>query len=276
MCGATQQQQQISDEQQQFYQKLSQEYDTIFGQNQAITQALTSAFMPILQAGPSQTGFSQSQDTALRTQNTETVATDYAQAQRATAQILAAKGGGNTMLPSSVTSNILAQNANAAAATRAQGENAITQANYQQGYQNWNTAANVLGSTANLINPNSYSGSATDAGKAAGTTANQIAEANFAPWGAAAGALGAIGGAAVNKIPKFPCWIAAEIYGGWEEPRTVIIRRWMMENHADHWLVNLYIRTGERVAALVRKHRPVRWVFTRIFEHLLRQATGGA
>jgi len=198
MCGPTEQQNQISDEQQQFYKTLSDEYSTIFGQNQAITSALTSAFMPILQAGPSQTGFSPSQETAMRTQNTQNVATDYAQAQRATAQILAAKGGGNTMLPSSVTSNILAGNANAAAAQRAQGENTITQANYAQGYQNWNTAANVLGSTAGLLNPNAYSGQATSAGQQASNTANQIAQENFAPWGAAVGALGSVGGAMVT------------------------------------------------------------------------------
>lgn len=198
MCGSTPQQTQISDEQQQFYQTLSQQYSQIFGQSQGITSALTSAFTPILNAGPSQTGFSPSEENALRTQNTENVATDYAQAQKATAQVLAARGGGNTMLPSSVTSNILAQNTNTAAATRAQGENTITQANYQQGYQNWNTAANVLGSTAGLLNPNAYSGQATGAGTAAASTANQIAQDAFAPWGAALGALSSIGGQAVS------------------------------------------------------------------------------
>lgn len=198
MCGASSQQTDISDEQQQFYTTLSNEYSSIFGQSQAITSALTSAFTPILQAGPSQTGFSPSEETALQTQNTQNVATDYAQAQKATAQVLAARGGGNTMLPSSVTANILAGNANAAAATRAQGQNTITQANYAQGYQNWNTAANVLGSTAGLLNPNAYSSSATSAGQQAANTANQIAQANFAPWGAAIGALGSVGGAAVS------------------------------------------------------------------------------
>ena len=284
MCGATQQQTDISNEQQQFYKTLSDQYSTIFGQSQAITGALTSAFMPILQAGPSQTGFSASEENALRTQNTQNVATDYAQAQRATAQILAAKGGGNTMLPSSVTSNILANNANAAAATRATGENAITQANYAQGYQNWNTAANALGSTAGLINPNSYSGSATTAGNSAANTANQISQANFAPWGALAGAAGSVLGGAVSggmsnlgKGVGFfgqnaPCWIAAEIYGGWDEPRTVLVRQWLLKNFTGHWLLNLYARYGERVAAMVRKYKPVRWFFTRIFNGFLRQA----
>ena len=270
MCGSTPGQQEVSDEQNAFYKQLTDQYATVFGQNQAITGALTSAFTPILQAGPSQTGFSQSQENAMRTQNTETVATDYAQAQRATAQILAAKGGGNTFLPSSTTANILAGNANAAAATRAQGENQITQQNYAQGYQNWNTAANVLGSTAGILNPTSYSGAANTGGSAASTSAAAVAASNFAPWGAALGALGAVGAGAVTKIP---CWIAAEIYGGWYDPRTVLIRHWLTENFTGHWLLNLYIRFGERVAAMVRKNRPVRWFFTRIFNQFLRQAS---
>jgi hypothetical protein len=198
MCGSNKNQQDITDEQSAFYKQMTDQYATIFGESQAITGALTSAFTPILQAGPSQQGFSQAQDTAMRTQNTETVATDYAQAQRATAQALAAKGGGNTFLPSSTTANILAGNANAAAATRAQGENEITRENYAQGYQNWNTAASVLSSTAGLLSPTSFAGATTGAGSAADTSANALAASSFAPWGAALGALGSVGGMAAG------------------------------------------------------------------------------
>jgi hypothetical protein len=199
MCGgATDQQKEITDEQQQFYQQLADEYGTVFPQSQAITGALTQAFLPILEAGPSQTGFSPSQETAMRTQNTENVGTNYAQAQRATAQILAARGGGNTFLPSSVSSNILAENTNAAAAARSQGENSITQANYAQGYQNWNTASNVLAGTAGLLSPTSFASTATNAGSAAATGAGNIAAAANSPWNAAFGALGTIGGLATS------------------------------------------------------------------------------
>jgi hypothetical protein len=195
MCGSNDQQKQITDEQQQFYKTLTDQYSTIFGQNQAITGALTQAFTPILQAGPSQQGFAPAVDTSLRTQNAENVGTNYAAAQRATAQILAARGGGNTLLPSSVDANLIAQNANQAAAQRAAGENQITQANYAQGYQNWQSAAGVLGSTAGLLNPTSYSGQATGAGKEASTSAAAMAAAANSPWNAAFGALGAVGGA---------------------------------------------------------------------------------
>jgi len=198
MCGATQQQKDITDEQQAFYKQLTDQYATVFGQNQAITGALTSAFTPILNAGPSQTGFSAAERQSLETQNAENVGTDYAQAQKATAQILASRGGGNTFLPSSVDQNLLAQNTVAAASQRAAGQNQIAQADYTQGYQNWQTAANVLGSTAGLLNPTGYAGVATGAGSAASTSATQVAQSAFAPWGAAFGALGAVGGAAAS------------------------------------------------------------------------------
>ena len=204
MCGSTAGQTQVSDEENQFYQNLTQQYSTIFGQSQAITGALTNTFMPILQAGPSQTGFSPGETNALETQNTENVATNYAQAQKATAQILAAQGGGNTLLPSSVNANILAQNANAAAQQRAAGQNTITQANYAQGYQNWGQAASVLGQTAGLVSPTAFGGMTTGAGSSAMTGATDVANAANSPWNAAFGALGSAaglaGGAAINKF----------------------------------------------------------------------------
>lgn len=200
MCGPSQQEQQLTDEQSQFYQTLTNEYSTMFGENQSIVNALTAAYTPILNAGPSQTGYSPSEVTALQTQNTENVATDYAQAQKATAQQLAALGGGNAYLPSSVTANLMAQTANQAAAQRAQGQTNITLQNYQQGYKNWQQAATVLGGTVgSLTNPVNYAGQATSAGQQASTSAANIASQQFAPWGAAVGALGSVAGLAAGK-----------------------------------------------------------------------------
>ena len=203
MCGgASQDQKDISDEEKQFYTNLTQQYSTVFGQNQAITGALTSAFTPILAAGPSQPGFSPSQTNALQTQNAENVATDYAQAQKATADVLAARGGGNTFLPSSVDANMIAKNANLAAASRAAGQNQITQANYGQGNQNFLTAANVLGSTASLLNPNAYASSTTNAGNSAADEANKITAQNTSLWNSVIGSLGGIAGQAVGGWAK--------------------------------------------------------------------------
>lgn len=202
MCGSTSGQTQVSNEENQFYSTLTSQYNTVFGESQEITGALTKAFTPILAAGPSQTGFSPGETNALETQNNESTATNYAQAQKATANILAARGGGDTLLPSSVNANLLAQNANAAAAQRSQGENAITQANYQQGYQNWAQAASVLGSTAGLVSPTAFGGMTTGAGTAAMTGATDIANSANSPWNAAFGALGSVGGIAAGKWMK--------------------------------------------------------------------------
>jgi hypothetical protein len=198
MCGATQQQKDITNEQQQFYTDMTNQYNTVFGQDQAITGALTSEFTPILQAGPSQTGFSQGETNALQTQNATNTATSYAAAQKATADILGSQGGGNTLLPSGVTSNLEAQNANQAAQTYSTVQNTNLLANYNQGYQNWNTAANVLGSTAGLLSPTAFANSTTGAGSAAGTSANQVASEANSPWNAAFGALGSVAGSVAS------------------------------------------------------------------------------
>jgi hypothetical protein len=200
MCGgASPQQQELSAEQQQFYQTMTNAYNTTFGQSQAITGALTSAFTPILAAGPSQTGFSPSETQALTTQADTNTATNYAQAQQATADILAAQGGGNTLLPSGVNATLEANNTNAAALARTNAQNTITQNNYAQGYQNWQQAANVLGSTAGLLSPTSYASTANTSGQQAETTANQINNENTALWKSAIGAIGGIAGNAVGS-----------------------------------------------------------------------------
>lgn len=199
MCGASDQQKQISDQQQQMYATLNDNYKTMFGQQQAVLNSLTSTFQPILQAGPYQAGYSPAQATALDTQASENIAQQYAAAQRATAQQLAARGG-DTLLPSSTQANILAAGTTAAATSRAAALNQNLLSNYDLGYKNWTNAANILGQVANLQNPNAYASSSTSGGSAAATTANQIAQANNSIWNSAIGAVGALGGAALGNI----------------------------------------------------------------------------
>jgi hypothetical protein len=201
MCGGSSStQNEINQQQLQFYQNLNTQYNTVFGQNQAITGALTSAFTPILNAGPGQQGYTPQELQSLNTSSSENIATNYAQAQKATAQILAARGGGNDLLPSSVDANLLAQNTNLAAAQRASSQNQITQASYNQGNQNWLTAANVLGSTAGLLSPTSYASQVTGAGTAAATEANSINTANNSLWNAAIGSLSSVAGKGASAL----------------------------------------------------------------------------
>jgi hypothetical protein len=207
MCGgASSEQKQINKAQTDFYNNLTSQYNTIFGQNQAITGALTSAFTPILQAGPGQAGYTPAETNALNTSTTENIASNYAQAQKATAQILAARGGGDTVLPSSVDANALAKNTNLAAQQTAAAQNQITSDSYNVGRQNWLSAAQVLGSTAGLIDPTKYASAATTSGSTAAEEANKINDANNSLWKTAIGALGNVAGQAVGGFNFSKLW----------------------------------------------------------------------
>jgi hypothetical protein len=75
------------------------------------------------------------------------------------------------------------------------------------------------------------------------------------------------------------CWVAAEVFGGWYEPRTVKVREWVFGPFSEHWLgakiASLYLRHGERTAALMRTNRAVRWLMTGLCQFALRKASRG-
>jgi hypothetical protein len=74
------------------------------------------------------------------------------------------------------------------------------------------------------------------------------------------------------------CWVAAEIFGGWHEPRTVAVRQWLNTEFRKSLLGDLvmrfYLKFGERIAAKVRKYSILRRVLTPLFEAALRKANG--
>lgn len=83
------------------------------------------------------------------------------------------------------------------------------------------------------------------------------------------------GGQAAGIAAK-GCWVAAETFGGWYEPRTVLVREYLFGPFREHRLgriiTDLYAEYGERAAELMRHNRPVRWVLTRLCHLALRQA----
>lgn len=199
MCGSNNQQQQISDAQQQMYQNLNSNYQTTFAQQQDILKAMNAEFLPIMQAGPVQEGMTDAQKQAINNQGYGNINTQLEQAQRATAQQLAARGGGNTLLPSSVGQNLLSANTNAAALARANLANQTTAQSYALGRQNWTAATGALAGVSQMTNPLGYAGASTGAGSAASTSAYQIAQASNSVWNGAIGALGSLGGAALGN-----------------------------------------------------------------------------
>ena len=67
------------------------------------------------------------------------------------------------------------------------------------------------------------------------------------------------------------CWIAAALYGGWDDPRTILVRAWLNTEFNKTWFGRLamlvYLRYGQSVAASLprrpRLNRLLRWVFDR-------------
>jgi hypothetical protein len=92
--------------------------------------------------------------------------------------------------------------------------------------------------------------------------------------GGLGGALTA-GGAAYGKAAG-GCWVAAEAFGGWEDPRTHLVRGWIFgtfqHTKIGGIIAKLYLRFGERAAMLMRQSKIVRWGLTLLCNLALRQA----
>lgn len=193
MCGgASSSENAIASQQQKFFGSLQQSYQTAFAGQQNILNSLNQAMSPILAAGIGQYGFTPQEDAALRTQASAGTATQYANAAKATGEQLASVGGGNTFLPSGVQSKLQSQTALQAAQQESAQQLGITQAGYEQGRQNFLSAAGAMQQDASMLNPQGYANSATGAGSAAFGSQAQIWQQNqeSSPWNIVGGVLG--------------------------------------------------------------------------------------
>jgi hypothetical protein len=78
------------------------------------------------------------------------------------------------------------------------------------------------------------------------------------------------GGTAVAGGLAKGCWVAAELYGGWNDPRVSLVRSWLfggpMRNSLFSWA---YARYGFSWAGMIRRNRLLRGVFRVIFDRFL-------
>ena len=183
-CGASSDQKQIAQEQKQNFQMMSDQAQTVFGSSSKIFGDLTSAFEPILAAGPDQSGYSAQELSALRSSAITNTGNAYRNAATAAGERIAASGGGNAVLPSGTTAAIQGDIAEAGAAQTAGQLTNIDIQNAELGRQNWMNAAGVLGGATNVYNPATGSGSAaTGSGSSAMSGASTVQEANRAAVG---------------------------------------------------------------------------------------------
>lgn len=199
MCGASSEQGETYDLQNQFFQESLKEQAASYAQDQGLLKTLQGVYQPIFQAGPSQEGFSPEEKASLETGVIDRTATNYQTAARAVNEQLMAQGGGNIAIPSGATAQIQAGVAQSAAQEQSREEGQITQANWSAGYQNWLNAGKGMFGISDQLNPLGYSNAATSAGSESAKTANQIAEQSNSWLNAAIGAAGTIGGAYLGK-----------------------------------------------------------------------------
>ena len=72
------------------------------------------------------------------------------------------------------------------------------------------------------------------------------------------------------------CWVAAALFGGWTDRRTVMVRYWLKNVYSKTFIGGifcwLYSRYGERVAKQVRERRQVRAAVSPLFSWFLLKA----
>lgn len=109
---------------------------------------------------------------------------------------------------------------------------------------------------------------------------NAEVNANNSGWlQQATGVLSALGGAASGAgglTTAIKCWIAAEVYNGWLDPRVSLVRSWIFGDFAKSFTGSMvawtYLRFGERLAEAIRQHPVLRRPFKAIFDCVLSKA----
>lgn len=281
MCGASGQQKAAQANEVKVSDLLRTDMQLVFGKNQNLLDTLTKSLSPTVQAGPNQYGYAPGQDAAMRTQAKEQLAAAGQQATNATRNAVAAQGGMN--LPSGSEEAIEAGLAQSQANQQAIAQLGITQQGYEAGRQNYfQSVSDMASAPGQLENP------ATQAGVAASGAAGQqmqgatdITNANNAWMAPVGGMIGAVGGAALGNLggvkKAVGCWVAAEVFGGWYEPRTILVREWLntkfTESLFGRVVMALYHRFGQTWAAWVRKNKLARTVATALMNRALTKAT---
>jgi hypothetical protein len=178
-CGASASQKQISQQQQDNLNTMSQEASQAFGQSSQVFQQLSSAFSPVLAAGPGQSGFTPAELANLKSQAITNTGVATRNAQQAAGERGSAQGGGTTILPNGAQMGQNAAIAEAGANQTAGELSNINLQNAQLGQQNWMNAASVLSGATNTFNASTgLANAATGAGSAAMTSANSVQAAN--------------------------------------------------------------------------------------------------
>lgn len=84
--------------------------------------------------------------------------------------------------------------------------------------------------------------------------------------------MGQVGSAAIGKY----CWIAAELYGGWNDERTILMRQWLANDFGRTWwgalILRAYMAWGLEIAKRIKTDEKLRRFFRWLFDAGLAKA----
>jgi hypothetical protein len=204
VCGATKGQKDAAAQEASIASSLDSNFKKIFAGNESILSNITSSLTPIIEAGPGQYGYTGAEDAALRTQATATNAAASQQVTNAVRSAEAARGGGNTYIPSGAEAEIEGSLAQTEAQKQADAQLGITEKGYETGRQNFFQSTQDLAQAPGALENPAIAAGSTASGAAATSMQGQtdIANANNAWIAPVAGMIGAIGGAATGAATR--------------------------------------------------------------------------
>lgn len=173
-------------------QQYNQEQAQQYANQQALYKSVTSVLQPILNAGPSQQGYSAAELSNLNATAVEGTAENYQNAAKAVNEQIAGEGGGEE-LPTGGQQQLKEEVATSAAGQESTEESQIESADYAQGNANFQNAEQGELAVASGEDPIGYANANVSAENAAGNEANAVASENNSWINAALGAAGTIG-----------------------------------------------------------------------------------
>lgn len=133
----------------------------------------------------------------------------------------------------------------------------------------------LLGATLNpQAGVNQVYSTATGGRQGALSNLASIGNASWGPFNSLVGAAGQVGS---SLAAHWPCWIAAAVFDGWGDRRTLMVRYWLnnvwaRESRLGFVVMRVYRAVGRQAAFAVRKSRIMQRALLPLFESALKNA----
>ena len=229
MCGPTTGQKSATSMITNFATTATNQAAQIFGNSSQIFNNLMSTFQNTVAAGPGQAGWGAAETNAVNSQIVNQAASSARNEKSAVGNAVAAIGGGNQVNPSGLETAVNLQTSEATEAAKSQQLEQATEANFQQGNQNYNNAVRGEEALPSVYGAaNQANQTASGAQQQALTAQNEQAQQNnwWQPivMGAVNGVLGAATAGLSGAATQYGKNVANNANGGPDRPDQVVVR----------------------------------------------------